>query len=353
MEFFNQHKILYHIDRIDEWFKGEEFYPVTLEVDVSNACNHDCIWCTFENFRKSKGVLMPRDILFRLIDDVAQCGVKAIVWTGGGEPLTHPDIMPAIKQARVKGLKSGLFTNGGLIKEDMIDILITHCEFVRISLDSSNTTTHSKVHKTSREAEFTKIIDNIKKLVKKKKELGSNTVLGITFLVHQENYKEISDAAQLAKDLGVDYIQYKPVIIWGGGPQIDPNVFIKARPFLKEAKSFEDNNLKVFIIDYKFNDIIDNDKNYGRTYNKCYGHPFMGTICADGRVYLCCHSKGIDKYCLGDLKNNSFRDIWKSKQKKKVVENINLKDCQPLCKLHEINKLLHFILHPKDHKNFL
>ena len=53
-------------------------------------------------------------------------------------------------------------------------------------------------------------------------------------------------------------------------------------------------------------------KNYGRNYQKCYGQQFAAVIAADARVYVCCHMRGFDKYCIGDLKKNTFKEIWNS-----------------------------------------
>ncbi len=70
-------------------------------------------------------------------------------------------------------------------------------------------------------------------------------------------------------------------------------------------------------------------------------------------MYICCHMRGHDKYCIGDLKKNTFTEIWSSEQRKKVVENIDFRDCIPLCRDNTFNQILWNIKEPRDHVNFL
>ena len=45
-EIFNpQNKILCHLHKIEEYFKGKNPSPITIEIDPSNACNHSCPFC--------------------------------------------------------------------------------------------------------------------------------------------------------------------------------------------------------------------------------------------------------------------------------------------------------------------
>ena len=94
-------------------------------------------------------------------------------------------------------------------------------------------------------------------------------------------------------------------------------------------------------------------EDYGRSYQKCYGQQFATVIAADARVYVCCHMRGYDKYCIGNLKKNTFEKIWSSQQRKRVVENIDFHDCVPLCRDNTFNQILWNIKQPREHVNFL
>src|SRR5437763_1554464 len=42
---FSPHKILAHFDRLQRVAAGEFVYPITVEIDPTNVCNHRCQWC--------------------------------------------------------------------------------------------------------------------------------------------------------------------------------------------------------------------------------------------------------------------------------------------------------------------
>ena len=39
---FSSDKILKHIDRVNAWLKRENPRPITVELDMTNVCNHRC-----------------------------------------------------------------------------------------------------------------------------------------------------------------------------------------------------------------------------------------------------------------------------------------------------------------------
>ena len=87
-------KIMANVDRVVEFINTGNTAPVLIEVDPSNACNHACSFClsSYIHFDKYKGTetfsraLMHQDVLMRLCEDFVDMKVRAVNWTGGGEP---------------------------------------------------------------------------------------------------------------------------------------------------------------------------------------------------------------------------------------------------------------------------
>ena len=44
----DSHKLIYHPDRVAKWKNGELIYPLELEIGISGACNHRCIFCAVD-----------------------------------------------------------------------------------------------------------------------------------------------------------------------------------------------------------------------------------------------------------------------------------------------------------------
>ena len=100
--------------------------------------------------------------------------------------------------------------------------------------------------------------------------------------------------------------------------------------------------------------MIDNDT-IGRNYSLCHGESFTTVIAADMKMYVCCHMRGMEKYSLGDLRKNTIKEIWDSKQRVDARDNVDVNsfDCPPLCRHDGTNRFLHELTILPTHKNFI
>lgn len=347
---FNPMKILNHWSTLDAILKGWNPPPVSCEIDLSNQCNHDCIWCMYKDFKKEKSVLLPPKIVTKLINDLSEAGVKSVTFTGGGEPLTNPDVTSALYKAKNLGLEIGLVTNGGLMDQEMSKTIVETCKFVRISLDAASRETHDKIHRPKNyltKDNFDGIIQNIKTLVNMRKSWETNLTIGVAFLVHPLNYFEINDAAELAKKIGVDYIQIRPVYI------PDKNILIMKWEHVKElmelSMGLTDDKFQVFPILHRFDEMAKVD----RTFSSCLGHALLGVVGADSNVYLCCQLRGNPDFSFGSLEKESFSEIWHGMKRQEAIKRINIEKCPP-CRYTKYNELLDYLSDKmRPHKNFL
>lgn len=334
-----QGKILWHLDRVQEWNTTGKTFPILFEIDPSNKCNHDCPWCSFAQWRSENKDMLCLETMKKLLKSMKDNGTKAVNWTGGGEPLMNPSTIEAIKYAKEIGLDQGIFTNGAMINNDKAKVLASHMTWIRISLDAYDGESYAESHGTVASS-FDKTLSNIRYLC----SLPNRATVGIGFVIHERNYKGIPLVASIAKDIGADYMQFKPEIRRPGTPQVDPiffqeNVF----PLLKVAEEMSDDKFNVMVTSYRFNDVLSPETNYGRHYGKCYSHHFQGAIAANGKAYICDHHKGEKEYEIGDIKEESLEQIWSSEKRKRVIEwldSTDLSQCQICCRNHELNKFL-------------
>jgi len=72
------------------------------------------------------------------IEQLKDYGVKAVTFSGGGEPLMNRDTETAIVHARAIGLDVGLITNGQYMAPGgLADVIVGHCTWVRVSLSAT------------------------------------------------------------------------------------------------------------------------------------------------------------------------------------------------------------------------
>lgn len=334
-----QSKILWHLDRVREWQNTGTTRPLIFEIDPSNKCNQDCPWCSFAKLRSESQAMMCENTITTLLKSLKSLGVKAINWTGGGEPLLNPATIPSIKYAHFLGLDQGMFTNGVLITGDKAKALARLMTWVRFSIDASNPKDYAQSHGTS-DKMFQVVLDNLKNIC----SIPGRCTIGVGYIMTPQNYEDAHTLAQIVRDAGADYIQFKPVVHRKPTRQLDPSIVQKMNNIAHEIrKAYETPKFKVMVTDYRFKDIMDVEGNHGRAYTKCLSHHFQGAIGADSKVYLCDHHKGEPDYEFGDLTKNTLEEIWTSDKRKETIARLDATDlsqCIDCCRNHELNKFL-------------
>ncbi len=347
---FSSSKILKHINRINEWQQKNFSRPITYELDMTNVCNSKCHFCFGFYEQKEYQVSINISRAKNILSQIKKFGGKAVTFTGGGDPLCNKDTVNAVKYAKKIGLDVGFITNGILLNKDNVKDIVESCVWIRISLDAATKETYLKTHCMNSNI-FESVVSNIKLLVKEKKKQKSDITIGVGFLTYDKTEKEILDFAKLSSKLGVDYAQYRPLL----KRYIEKEFNAKSQDFvidsIKEAYKYSNKNFSVVSSVHKYKMI--SEKKYVRQYDICYGHNFATVIAADQKMYLCCHMRGIKKYCIGDLSKNTLKEIWHSKQREKVFKNIDFKDCPLLCRCDSFNTVLFNMRKTVKHENFL
>lgn len=269
-------KIYYYLDRVEAAVEGEVVMPVTCEIDLSNRCQLDCSFCMYKDFRKKNSGLLPWTLYVKLIRDLASAGVRSATFTGGGEPLTHPNFSVFVDIAKFSGLEVGLITNG--VAAELILEEASKFKFVRVSLDAGTPETYAKIKGRSY---FYRVLQNVRKLV------YSGVTVGISFVVCEENKHEIPLIEKIGVDLGVKYVQIKPAWING-------SVF--------SGYSAKSSELSLISSRARAKDLL-----------PCAVASLVGVVSATGDVYYCCQHRGNPKYRLGNLADDCFPALWESR----------------------------------------
>lgn len=316
----------YTIDEIkqlldDYWWK---LPPTTVEIDPTNLCNNACIWCMYHDFREIVPESITLDEMKSIIKQLSEFGVRSITFTGGGEPLCNKDVFPqAFHLAKAAGLQVGLVTNGMFLGDYVKDIAET-CRFVRVSLDAGTAKTHAYLHGVP-EHIFNDVLKNIQLLVGK-------VDTGLAFLVHPDNYTEVEKFCKIGASLGVSYVEVRPVLM--PGLTLSNKIVDSVMEQLQRCRE-RNKNLKVFCRLERFEEVGTKTQ----PFSICLGTPLVGVISADMNVSLCCQWRGVSEYNFGNLKEQSFKDIWYGEKRRKIVESIDVSKCTP-CRYRGYNRLL-------------
>jgi radical SAM protein with 4Fe4S-binding SPASM domain len=157
-----------------------------------------------------------------------------------------------------------------------------------------------------------KVIEGTKNIIKWKKELKSKKPFVVfQFLVVKPNEHQIEDVKKMAKEIGVNDVWLKTAQVYDF--KNDPNNLIPANDKYSRYRKNTDG--------YEFK---------GKLANHCWRLWHDPVITWDGLVAPCCFDKDA-QHQLGDLKKNTFKEIWKNgkyttfrKQILKGRKNINI-----------------------------
>lgn len=349
---FNSMKILLHRSHLEACAQENYLTPISVNIDPTNKCNFKCCFCnSFDTVKDGKDELSEEHMI-KLADFLGQWGAdtpeghpKSVYITGGGEPLQHPSTPALLERLHQNSIQSAIITNGTFLNDESIDIIVKTCRWIGVSVDAVTCQTFNKMKGLpSKSKVLDLVIENIKKLVKRSKELGTGCDIGFKFLLHPFNYHEIYLAAELARNLGVQDFHLRPVR-YTNFTRIDENEIDFKNPLVQINKLFEkihelnSDTFHVYGVRHKFNPDLSIKKNFSR----CRVIPIQPTFGADGNVYCCFDMRGRYPLCTHYPDVSEIAKIWNTEEHKKIVNSIKVKNC-PGCTFGVYNEIIENVI---------
>lgn len=346
----DSHKLIYHPDTVVRWLKGENIYPIELEVGLTNACNHRCIFCAVD-YTGYKPDRIETGLLIKNLEEMAQKGVKSIIYAGEGEPLLHKDAPDIINRTKAMGIDAAMSTNGVLLTPEISGECLKSLTWIRFSMAGITDETYDRVQ-CGRPGDLSKVLFHLEEAVRVKRGQNLHTTLGVQLLLLPDNKDEIVKMGKELRKIGVDYFTIKP---FSQHPQsrkilqVDYNEMLELE---NEVKTLQTENYKVYFRAHSMHKL-----DCKRCYEHCWALPFMVYIDAKGNLWPCIVFMGKDELKYGNLNEESFVKIWEGDHRKEIVDyfmKMDLeKNCRELCRLDEMNRYLNDLKNPGEHVNFI
>jgi len=357
----DSHKLIFHPQRVsswyeakDDWQKLKKIYPIYIEISPYGGCNHRCTFCALD-YMGYENIAINFEVLKESISSMALNGVKSIMFAGEGEPLLFKNLDLIVEHCKKVGIDSSLTTNFVPIRKNNVKKFVQNCSWIKVSLNAGTKQSYANIHQT-KEKDFETVIQNLKDAVFYKKKYNLKCTIGVQMLLLPENKDEAVILAKLVKDIGVDYLVIKPYSQHLSSQttkyeNIDYSQMIDIQDHLQ---TFNDENFSVVFRINTMKKHIEKDQGY----SKCHSTPFFwGYVASDGKVFGCSAYLGDDKFCYGNIYDNSFQDIWESDRRKQsyyyVMDELDIKNCRVNCRMDEVNRYLERVKNPQDHDNFI
>ncbi|MDZ7642323.1 MAG: radical SAM protein [Desulfurivibrio sp.] len=168
---------------------------LSLELELSLACNIRCIYCYAESGLPLEQELTLSEIK-QVVDQAAGLGARKIIVLGGGEPLLYPDIFTVLDYILSKGMKADIFTNGTLITPAIARCLKEREVAVVVKMNSRDAAIQDLL--AGCRGTFAAIEKGLAAL----REVGypgENLLLGVQTIVCSHNYRELPDLWRWAR----------------------------------------------------------------------------------------------------------------------------------------------------------
>jgi MoaA/NifB/PqqE/SkfB family radical SAM enzyme len=194
-------------ERTGRIIRGETPSPLskTMELFISTSCNAKCNFCYRDGKLYDRKAMSTGDFV-KLVDQFADLGGENLDVSGGLEPLLSPSIRQVLQEGVDRKLRVTLYTNGiELGKPSLLETLLK-IDRIRVSLNASDKESYRDAIGVDK---FETVTRNLAEVIKQRR--GTNPRIGISFLVHTENYGKIFDSIRLAQELGVDFLDLRSV----------------------------------------------------------------------------------------------------------------------------------------------
>ena len=352
---YTKMKVFHYKDKVDSLPPEVDkiLPPIHIRIKPTNVCNHKCWYCAY----KAKDMQLGKDMnesdfiperkMYEIIEDIAEMGVKAVTFSGGGEPFCYPYLKGTVERLIKNKIPFASLTNGSRLDGDVAELFAHHAKWLRISLDGWDDTSYAE-YRGIKTGQFTKVMKNMTKF----KQFGGSCCLGVVLIVDKKNVSHLHDLVYQLKSVGVNSVKIGPCItsnIPRETNEYHKGIYDKARKQIdKCCEDYKDDSFEIYDC-YHWQE----EKN-NKNYTWCPNMQVLTIIGADANVYAC-HDKAYNFDCglLGSIKDVRFKDFWLN-DKSKFFRIDPSKVCTHHCVDDDKNNLiLSYLNADMDHLGFV
>jgi len=292
-------------------------YPYMLQIEPTNRCNLKCPLCPAGTNRLERERRdLTLDEFKTIIDDMQDYLLFLILWEWG-EPFMHPQLPEIINYAHERDIKTLTSTNAHFLHDEeyLKRILQSGLTTLIVAIDSLEQE-HYEVYR--KKGNLFKALEGLKKLVRLKKELKSETLINLRMVIMKQNEHELPKIRNFARQVGVDIFTVK-TLNPSCGLDSEDSVLVPTNPKYRRYEYKPGTFERV------------------REDTHCRKMWFMCSISANGDVIPC----GYDYTCkltVGNINEKPLSQIWNSEEARNLRERLYYqKDLIPICRECSIN----------------
>ncbi len=269
--------------------------PVNLTWEITHRCNLSCVHCLSSSSVESPGELDMAECL-SVVDQLAALRVFEINF-GGGEPLLKSFFIPLLRYIHTKGMVTCISTNGTVLSDEAVACFADNpLVNVQVSLDGATPEINDRIRG---QGTFHRIIKGIELLAKRDINLSINTV------VTSINFEQLGQLKELASSFGarLRVSRFRP----SGRARDTWEMLRLSSAQLRALSDWLSQDPSILTGDSFFSISGDGRRQLGL--DMCGAGKLTCCIDPCGFVYPCAFMQARE-FCGGNLRENSFKDIW-------------------------------------------
>lgn len=330
-------KIFFHPENIVAYKRGERPFPITVEIDPTNRCNHRCSFCFYSEHLQSSRASLGTELVMDRLSEMRLLGTKGISFTGGGEPMLHRDFLKLVRHGKSEGFDIGCITNGSRLTEETFETVGNCLQWIRISMGGGDRESYQLVQGVDH---FDRVLSNLLALCAFKTGTRSRLNIGVRILVTPQNLNSLETIArELLSAKGLDYLQLaedqntKPGDTFWVSDKTQ-GAIANCEAVLGKA------DIPVLASGYV---PLQSQLHVPRT---CYAHFFQVAITAEGDVAFCKNARGEKRAVIGNINVQSLASIWRGMKTWELESAYSPSTCGLYCKNIALNLVMEETLYP-------
>ncbi len=313
--------------------------PWHVQIDLTNTCNNACVgcWChspllgDLAMDAKTRALRLPGPVVRGLIDDLARMGTAEIYFTGGGEPLMHPEAVDLIEHVKRRGLFCDMSSNLTRLDEHAVERLVrAGMDHIHASLWAGTAPAYVRTHPGRTEADFERLVAMLRALDEAKRRLGVSTPgVRLYHVMSPLNTDDFDAMVELAYRVGAESVDFTPTDIVPGrtdslmlGPRERTLLQDRMRALPERMRAWEQQyGRRVHFANYdQFLRRLQSETTEQGVYDQsiigripCYAGWSFLRILADGSVTSCLKAVRIPA---GNIYEQSIAKIWRGEKQR-------------------------------------
>lgn len=333
--------------------------PQTLHIDVTNACNTNCVTCWdhsphLDVARPTSWKKQKVDVaaIAALLDDVQSLdtprgGLQAVIVSGMGEPFTHPDIDAILTDIKRRGLHLTVITN--LVAADIERVVAIGVDALLVGVQGASEASYLAFHPNFSSWHWQKLQSQLAVL-----SASPSITHKQVQVICRHNAHELMEMVALAASTSADQVNFKLASLKHGTEAValssaQREALLREGIAAAEAEAQKrglKTNLRVFREQLRRMhagdvDAVDDVAIDTAPIDEvgCFLGGFYSRVTVDGTVLFCCNTE----VEIGSLSVLPFSSWWRSARwaywRRRMREGRYLASCFQCGKLNQNDKL--------------